>query len=130
MRTATPYFVLYDGECRMCTACARFLAFIDVHRNIRARPIQESRGLLRAIPEDERLDAAHAVDPEGRVTTGADAMPTLVGALLGTPNAEGWLRSSRSATRVLSRLYRVLVGFRGRLTCRVPAPSSAARTPR
>ncbi len=130
MRSTGPYFVLYDGDCHVCTACARFLAFIDVHRNIRARPIQESRDLLRAIPEDARLEAAHAVDPDGRVSTGADAMPTLVGALLGAPKAEGWLRASRFASRALSRAYILLVRFRGRLTCGAPALSSAARSPR
>jgi predicted DCC family thiol-disulfide oxidoreductase YuxK len=130
MRTKGPYFVLYDGDCRVCTAGARFLAFIDVHRGIRVRPIQDSRDLLRSIPEDAVLDAAHAVSPDGCVTTGADAMPTLVGALVGTPNVERWLRSSRSSMRGLSLLYETLVALRGRLTCRISAPVSAARSPR
>lgn len=130
MRTDGPYLVLYDGDCRVCTASARFLAFIDIHRKIRARPIQESGEFLREIPEDARLDAAHAIAPDGHVTTGADAMPTLVGALLGTPAAEGWLRSSPSVMRMLAQFYALLVRFRGQLTCGLVSASAAACTPR
>ncbi len=123
MRTEGPYFVLYDGNCRVCTACARFVAFIDIHRRIRAQAIQESHELLQGMGEDVMLDAAHAIAPDGHVTTGADAVPTLVGALLGTPEAEGWLRSSPSTMRTVSRLYAMLVRFRGQLTCGISAPS-------
>ncbi len=123
MRTEGPYFVLYDGNCRVCTACARFVAFIDIHRRIRAQPIQESRDLLRGVREDVILDAAHAVAPDGHVTTGADAVPTLVGALLGTPEAEDWLRSSPSTMRTVARFYAMLVRFRGQLTCGISARS-------
>ncbi len=111
------YLLLYDGDCRVCTALARGLAFLDVRRRLRARPIQESRGVLRSIPEAAVLDAAHAVAPDGRVTTGADAVPTVVGALLGAPRVESWLRSSRSSMALLTALYAFLVDLRGRLTC-------------
>ncbi len=130
MRTDSPYFVLYDGDCRICTAGARFLHLIDIHRNIRVQPIQKSMDLLRSIPVDRVLEAAHAVAPDGRVTTGADAMPMLVGALLDVPRFEGRLRASKSSMACLTRLYEVLVGLRGRLTCVLPEASSAARTPR
>lgn len=76
------------------------------------------------------FEAAHAVTPDGHVTTGADAMPTLLAALLGTREAESWIRSSPSTMRTLSRLYPMLVRFRSQLTCGVSAPSSAARSPR
>lgn len=130
MQTEGPYLVLYDGDCRICTASARFVAFIDIHRRIHARAIQDSGELLGGIPENLRLDAAHAVAPDGHVTTGADAMPTLVGALLGTPEAEGCLRSSPASMRMLSRLYALLVRFRGQLTCGLVSPSSAECSPR
>lgn len=76
------------------------------------------------------LEAAHAVAPDGRVTTGADALPTIVGAIVGTPRAEGWLRSSPSSLRALSRIYAFLVRFRSQLTCGISVPASAACTPR
>ncbi len=123
-------FLLYDRDCRICTACARLLRFVDLHRGIRIQPIQDSRDLLRGVPEDALLDAARAVSPDGRVTTGAEAVPTLAGALLGVPGIEGRLRTSRSAMRCLSRLYGLLVGLRDQLTCGVAAPSSEGRSPR
>ena len=130
MRSEAPTFVLYDGDCRVCAAFARALGHIDVHRRIRVRPIQASRDLLPGISGSAVLDAAHAVSPDGRVTSGADAMPTIAGALLGAPRLEAWLRSSRSSRRILSRLYAILVGLRGHLSCGFDGTSSGARSPR
>ncbi len=130
MRTEGGYFLLYDGDCRVCSFFGSIVSILDVQRRIRVRPIQDSQDLLPGIPTDTVLDAAHAVSPDGRVTTGADAMPTLIGALLGRPLVEARLRSSRSSMRTLSRLYRILVGLRGHLSCGVGAASKAVRTPR
>ncbi len=130
MRTGEPYLLLYDGDCRICSAFAHGLRFVDVHRKVRVQTIQSAGALLAGLPPDGLLDAAHAVSPDGRVTTGPDAMPMLAGALLANSGVEARLRSSDPAMRFLSSVYRILVDLRGRLTCRVPAPSSAARTPR
>ncbi len=130
MRTAAPYLLLYDGDCRTCSAFAHGLRLLDLHRRIRIRPIQGSGGLLRSLPPDEILGAAHAVSPDGRVTTGADAVPTLAGALLAAPGVEARLRASRTSMRLISRIYAFLVEFRGRLTCGVLVPASAAHSPR
>ena len=69
------YFLLYDGECRICTAFARAVAALDIRGTLRARPLQDSRDLLGGMPEEEILGAAHVVAPDGQVTTGAAAMP-------------------------------------------------------
>lgn len=130
MPTGSAYFLVYDGDCRVCEGFAHALALIDIRRRIATRPIQEARDLLAGIAQDAILDAAHVISPDGRVTTGADAMPTLAGALLGAPEIEGWLRSSRLSMRVFSRLYGILVELRGHLSCGFSAPSSGARTPR
>lgn len=122
--------VLYDGDCRICTAFARALRALDIHRAIRIRPIQDSRDMLSGIPDDKILDAAHAVTADGRLVTGANAMPTILGALLGVPGVEPLLRSSRSSMAVLSRFYALLVEFRGHLTCAFASGSSEGRTPR
>lgn len=130
MRAARPYFLLYDGECRICSAFARTVKALDVRQTLRIRPIQESKELLVGIPEAEQLEAAHAVSPDGRVTTGSAAMPAIVAALVAGPGLERRLRSSRSSVAVLSRFYEVLTELRGRLSCANVAPSSAARIPR
>ena len=124
------YFLLYDGECRICTAFARAVAALDIRGTLRARPLQDSRDLLGGMPEEEILGAAHVVAPDGPVTTGAAAMPTIAGVLLGVPRLEAWLRSSPPRMRAVSRAYDFLVSLRGQLTCGVPSPSSAARSPR
>ncbi len=130
MRTEAPYFLLYDSDCRVCTAFARAVAFLDVRRGLQIRPIQDSHALLPGFPGDSALRAAHAVSPDGNVTTGADAMPALIGAVLGIPRIEGWLRGSGLPMSLVNRGYGILVDVRGRLTCGVPAPASAARSPR
>ncbi len=130
MAAGNATFLLYDRDCRVCAAFARFVRCIDLLGAIRIRPIQESSGLLQGLPEGAWLGAAHAVSPGGRVTSGAEAMPALAGALLGVPAVEGRLRASPSAMRCLSRFYGLLVDLRGRLTCGVAAPSSEARSPR
>lgn len=103
---------------------------LDLRRTLRVRPIQESTELLAGIPEAERLEAAHAVSPDGHVTTGSAAMPAIVAALVAGPGFERRLRASRFSMAALSRLYGVLVELRGRLTCATVAPSSAGRSPR
>ncbi len=130
MRTAGVYLLLYDGDCRICTAVARGVERLDVHGNIHAQPIQDSAQLLAAVPPEEMLGAAHAIAPDGRVTSGAEVVPTLAGALLAAPGVEARLRSSRASMRLISRLYGFLVEFRGRLTCGALVPASAARSPR
>ena len=124
------YTLLFDGECRICSAFARGVRMIDVRRNLRVRPIQESGPLLAAVPESVRLGAAHVVGPDGRVSSGAEAMPALVAALLDGPRLEGRLRGSEVSMAALDRAYRLMVELRGRLTCATPAPASAGRNPR
>ena len=130
MPTEGGYSLLYDGDCRICAAFARAVGFVDIRRRIRVRSIQESRDLLRGIPQDRILDAAHAVSPDGRVSTGAGAMPTLLAGLLGVPRFEAWLRASDASMKALSRFYDVLVALRGHLSCGFADASSAARSPR
>ncbi len=125
-----PYLLLYDADCRICAAFARALRFVTLGRRIHVRSIQDSRSLLLGMAEDDILGSAHAISPEGLVTTGADAMPMLAGALLGKPQIEGRLRSSPASMRFLSGFYAFLADLRGRLTCGLAAPSSGARTPR
>lgn len=120
------YAVLYDGDCRICTAFAHWVKAVDVRARMHIRPIQESRGLLRDIPGDEILDAMHAVTPDGRVLTGGDALLAILAALFSGPALETLLRKSTATTAVLHRVYLILVEFRGHLTCRFDAPSSSS----
>src|SRR3989442_14714012 len=76
------------------------------------------------------LDAWHMVAPNGLVTTGGDAVPTLVGAF---PIGAGFgrlLRGSSHLMRQVHRFYAFLTRFRDRLVCRLDAaPPSAGSAP-
>ena len=122
------YALLYDGDCRICTASARWAKALDVRGRLRTRPIQASRALLPGIREDEILDAMHVVDPAGRVATGGDALPVLLEALVAGPPLAALVRSSRVAMRALHRAYTVIVRLRGHLVCRFDAPAAGPAT--
>src|SRR5437879_13560935 len=77
---AGPYVLLYDRDCGICSALSRWIHRVDLRRRIRFESIQSGRALLTGIPEERMLDAWHIVTPDGRVTTGGEAVPTLVGA--------------------------------------------------
>src|SRR2546428_5186412 len=124
------YVLLYDGDCGICSALSRWIRAVDVRRRIRFESIQSGRGLLKGIPEDRMLDAWHMVAPDGQVTTGGDAVPTLVGAF---PIGAGFgrlLAGSSGLMRQVHRLYAFLTRFRDRLVCRLgAAPPSAGSSP-
>src|SRR3989442_12102145 len=72
------------------------------------------------------LDALHIVSPDGRVKTGGDAVPTLIGAFPIGVGVERILRGSAALMRLVHRFYGFLTRFRDRLVCRLePAGRSA-----
>src|SRR3989442_14735732 len=101
-----PYILLYDRDCGICSAVSRWIRALDWRRRIRLQSIQSSRSILVGIPEDRMLDALHVVSPDGRVTTGGDAVPTLIGALPIGAGVERVLREAAPLMRVVHRFYR------------------------
>lgn len=73
--------ILYDDDCRFCRAALALLLTWDRNGLLQPVAIQSKEGarLLAAIPEEERLAAAHAVVPgeSGLVSGGAAAGPVL-----------------------------------------------------
>ena len=121
-----PYVLLYDRDCGICSAVSRWIRALDWRRRIRLQSIQSSRSILVGIPEDRMLDALHVVSPDGRVTTGGDAVPTLIGAFPIGAGVERILRGSAALMGVVHRFYGFLTRFRDRLVCRLePAGTSA-----
>ena len=122
------YVLLYDRDCGICSALSRWIRAVDIRRRIRFQSIQSGRALLKGIPEDRMLDAWHMVAPNGQVTTGGDAVPTLVGAF---PIGAGFgrlLRGSSGLMVQVHRLYAFLTRFRDRLVCRLDAAPPSARS--
>ena len=111
--------LLFDRDCGICSAASRWIHAVDLRGRVRLRTIQSSRDLLRGIPEGRILDAFHIVSPDGRVTTGGNAVPVLIEAL---PMGDGLGRVLAGSPTLMSRVHRVyafLTRFRERLLCRV-----------
>src|SRR2546427_7278493 len=127
---AGPYVLLYDRDCGICSALSRWIHRVDLRRRIRFESIQSGRALLTGIPDERMLDAWHIVTPDGHVTTGGDAVPTLVGAFPIGAGLGRLLAGSSGLMRQGHRLYAFLTRFRDRPGCPPdPAPPSAGSSP-
>jgi len=113
------YVLLFDRDCGICSAMSRWIRAVDVQGRIRLRTIQSSRELLREIPDRSILDAFHMVSPGGQVTTGGDAVPTLIEALPMGAGLGRIVRGSRGLMSQVHAFYGFLTRFRDRLVCRV-----------
>src|SRR5207247_4123915 len=102
------YVLLYDRDCGICSALSRWIRAVDIRRRIRLESIQAGRGLLKGIPEDRMLDAWHMVAPNGQVTTGGDAVRTLVGSF---PIAAGFARLLRGSSGLMFYVLRLFEFF-------------------
>jgi predicted DCC family thiol-disulfide oxidoreductase YuxK len=119
------YVLLFDEDCSICSAASRLIRAVDIRRRIHVRPILASRDLLRGVPEERILDAFHVVSPDGRVTTGGDAVPVLVEAFPMGAGAARLLQESAALLALTHRAYSFAARFRDALTCRVRAAPSA-----
>jgi predicted DCC family thiol-disulfide oxidoreductase YuxK len=129
MRTVGPSLLLYDDDCRVCSAFARTVAILAPGRSIRAQSIQASTPILAGMSGEEALAAAHLLAPDGILRTGPEVIPAILGALLANPKVEQRWNASPQARRASTRTYRLLVELRGRLSCVSGARASAGRSP-
>lgn len=108
--------VLYDGDCGFCRWSLAKLLARDPD-GTRLRPVRldsdEGRALLAAMPEAERMRAAHAVTPDGAVHTGGDAVAPILRAL-GRPRAAAVAVALGPALRPGYRLVARSRGLLGR----------------
>jgi len=77
--------VLFDLDCGFCRwTVAKLLAW-DRHRRLRPVAIQSQEGerLLADVPSDQRLASAHAIDADGRRSSGGDALAPIADVLPG-----------------------------------------------
>lgn len=116
--------LLYDGQCSVCTRWAKRWSQI-VGCRVRLRPLQEAEA---GYPElrGELRKAIHLVEPDGRVTCGAEAILRSL-ALGRSVRSPLWVYERCGvARRVLDGLYRWVAAHR----CRVgdPPQDNRART--
>ncbi len=82
--------LIYDAECRLCSASKEILSRWDRKGRIRFVPFQDPQAVVLApdLPREGCLDAMRFVGADGRVQVGVDALRALLPALpLGRPLA-------------------------------------------
>jgi predicted DCC family thiol-disulfide oxidoreductase YuxK len=121
--------VLYDEDCGFCRWSLDKILAWDRHGRLRPVAIQgeEGRRLLAAVPESERLDSWHLVEPSGAVRSGGDAAAPLVSLLPGGRPIAALFRAFPGLT---DRAYRLVAGNRERLArlLRIDASCRVRRT--
>jgi predicted DCC family thiol-disulfide oxidoreductase YuxK len=121
-----PAVLIYDGDCAMCRASALWLMRRALGRGGDAEELEilpcrspVRRARFPAIDEATCLTAMQLVLPDGRVLSGADAVPEILARL---PRWR-WLRHAFDlpGTRPLARrAYAWIARNRMRLSCRLP----------
>jgi predicted DCC family thiol-disulfide oxidoreductase YuxK len=113
--------LIYDAECPMCRASALWLMRLSLAR--RQLEILPCRASVRAerfpqVSEEACLTAMQLVLPDGRILSGADAVPELLRRIRGL----GWLAAA-FALPGMRPLARVVYGWiarnRMRISCAV-----------
>jgi predicted DCC family thiol-disulfide oxidoreductase YuxK len=103
--------VLFDHDCGFCRwTVGRLLAW-DRHRRLRPLAIQSEEGqrLLADLPPQARLASAHAVDADGRRTSGGDAFAPVAAVL---PGGAPVAALARRAPALARAAYRAVAGRR------------------
>jgi predicted DCC family thiol-disulfide oxidoreductase YuxK len=121
--------VLFDEDCGFCRWSLDKILAWDRRGRLRPVAIQSEEGgrLLAAVPERERLDSWHLVDPCGVVRSGgAGAAP--LASLLPGGRPLAWLFGTFPG--VTDRVYRWVAGNRDRLArlLRIDASCRVRRT--
>ena len=101
--------VLYDQDCGFCKWSLDKILAWDRSRKLRPVPIQSDEGqrLLAAVPEEQRLDSWHLVEPSGEVrSAGAAARAALRPPAGGRPLAGSGPSASRPDRARLPRRRR------------------------
>ena len=75
--------LVYDADCGPCTRFKRIIGFLDARRTLRFASLvdADNRGLLDTVPAARRHRSFHLVSPQGKVDSGANALPGLVALL-------------------------------------------------
>jgi len=70
------HFVLYDGECALCTFQMKVLTWLDWCHALTLVPLTDPRAaeIAPQIGREDLLEAIHCVTPEGRIHRGARAI--------------------------------------------------------
>ena len=104
------HILLYDADCGPCTWFKRIIDFIDAHGEVEFRALVQgdSEGMLRPLPRSLRYASFHLVSPTGRLTSGANALPTLIALLPSGGLASMLIMKAPGGREALDFVYRTL----------------------
>lgn len=127
-KTPTAPTLLYDGDCRVCTAFATLVFWWDVRRSLRVMPFQEEsvRRLLPGWTDGEIEASVHLVFPNGEVLSGPDAFSGLLDLLPAVGVLRRRLGRHRTVTWLEGVVYEAGVALRGTVRCATPQAGSPA----
>lgn len=107
--------ILYDGDCGFCKRMLAKVLARDRGDRLRPVAIQSDQGqdLLATVPESERLDSWHLVEPDGNVRSAGDAAAPLARLL---PRWSWAGRAFERFPQTTERAYRLVASNRSRLS--------------
>ena len=117
--------VLYDADCGFCTASVHAAQGRWVGARIDATPFLSVNLVVHRLTVDKCAEALHCVEPDGRVTVGADAVATVLMASRGPWPVVGQLLRLPGVRRVAGWGYAVVARNRHRL----PGATAACEVP-
>ena len=106
--------VLFDADCGFCRRSLCAILAWDRRRRLRAVALQspEADELLRGMDPERKMSTWHLVTPDGRISSGGEAVPHLARLL---PGGAPIARLTSAFPGTTDRLYRWVAEHRGRL---------------
>lgn len=114
----------YDADCGPCTRFRHFVHLIDRRGEVDFVSLVDAddSGLLDKLPEIERHTAFHVILPNGKLLTGAEAVPPLLQLLPGGRVFSKLITSSPEGRLVVSIVYEGFARGHNGSACRYPRP--------
>ncbi|MFQ5918710.1 MAG: thiol-disulfide oxidoreductase DCC family protein [Thermoplasmata archaeon] len=120
--------LLFDGECRVCSAFARLISWWNFRRRLRVLPFQqeEARRLLLDFTDEEVQRSAHLVLEDGEILSGPHAFPALLDRLPALGSLHQQVGRRFVVRWLVHALYDTGVALRGASRCATPHSASTA----
>lgn len=83
LKSLEEYLLVYDVNCGPCSKFKRMIDFLDKHDRLNYTSLVDAdeQGVLNSLPRNRRRRSFHLISPSGEISSGADAIPILVGLL-------------------------------------------------
>ncbi|MDX1534412.1 MAG: DCC1-like thiol-disulfide oxidoreductase family protein [Thermoplasmata archaeon] len=114
--------LLFDGQCRLCSALARLVAWWDFRGGVRVVPFQDPAGrrLVWNLTDWEVERSAHFVLEDGEVLSRGAAFPALLDRLPVLGPVHRRLGHRPLVSGLVTTLYRASYAVRGATRCANP----------